>query len=449
MSQSDRDLGALDLECLWHPMLQHQGLAAAPRRIERGEGCFVYDAEGNRWLDGVSGLWCVNVGHGRAELADVAREQMAKLAYSPLTMSHEPAIRLAAKIVEWLGYPGKVYFSNSGSEANEAAFKIARQYHAQTGGAGRHKIIARYRGYHGNTLGALSATGQAERRLGYEPLVPGFVFTEAPDSYRQSADCAEALEQTILHEGADSVAAFIMEPIIAGGGVLLPPDDYLPRVREICTRHGVLLILDEVVTGFCRTGARFAHQRAGVQPDIITFAKGIASGYVPLGATVARNEIFAAFGGAAGGLDHFRHINTYAGHPVSTAVALRNIEILERERLEENAAAMGERLLTKLQPLLEQPNVGDVRGKGLLLGIELVADRATREPMEAETLTSIAQRCAEHGLIIGRTTNATPGLSNVLILAPPLILLEEEADLIARTLEEALLKVLPADATAR
>jgi adenosylmethionine-8-amino-7-oxononanoate aminotransferase len=240
-----------------------------------------------------------------------------------------------------------------------------------------------------------------------------------------------------------------MEPIIAGGGVLLPPDDYLPRVREICTRHGVLLILDEVVTGFCRTGARFAHQHAGVRPDIITLAKGIASGYVPLAATVVSDEIFAAFDGEPGGLDHFRHINTYAGHPVATAVALRNIEILERECLAENATRMGAHLLARLAPLREHPNVGDVRGKGLLLGIELVSDRNTREPLAAQTLLAITQRCAEEGVIVGRTTNATPNRSNVLILAPPLILAEDEADLIARTLEDALFKVLPADAAAR
>lgn len=443
---ADPELDRLDRECLWHPLLQHRGLAAAPRRIDRGEGCFVFDADGNRWLDGVAGLWCVNVGHGRTELADVAREQMARLAYSPLTMSHAPAIRMAARLVEWLGRPGKVYFSNSGSEANEAAFKIARQYQAQTGRAGRFKIIARHRGYHGTTLGALSATGQAERRLGYEPLVPGFVYTEAPDLYRQSRDCAEALEETILREGADTVAAFVMEPIVAGGGVLIPPDDYLPHVREICSRHGVLLILDEVVTGFGRTGAPFAHQAAGVEPDIVTLAKGIASGYVPLAATVVRDEIFEAFGGDADGLAHFRHINTYAGHPVATAVGLRNLEILEREGLVENAAVRGASLLAKLARLREHPNVGDVRGRGLLVGIELVLDRATREPLSAEPTRAVANRCAEQGVLVGRTTNATPGLGNVVILAPPLVLAEDEEDLIVRALEDALWKVLPAAA---
>jgi len=441
----DRELIDLDLACLWHPMLQHQGLAAAPpKRIERASGSFLYDAKGGRWLDGVSGLWCVNVGHGREELADVAREQMARLAYVPMTLSHEPAIRLASKLVELLGYPGRVYFSNSGSEANEAAFKIARQYHAQVGESRRFKIVARNRGYHGATMGALSATGQAERRLGYEPLVPGFVFTEAPDPYREVGDCADALEKTILREGSDTVAAFIMEPIIAGGGVLVPPDDYLPRVREICDRTGVLLILDEVVTGFGRTGRMFGHQHWGVTPDLVTLAKGIASGYMPLAATVAKPEIFEAFQGSAGDLLHFRHINTYGGHPVATAVALRNIEIIEREGLVVRAAEKGRALMAKLQRFAGHPNVGDIRGKGLLIGIELVEEAESRRPLAPALLGAVVAGCARHGVIVGRTTNATPDRSNVLIIAPPLTLQDDEADLLVAALEAALLEELPA-----
>ena len=446
----DRELIDLDLACLWHPMLQHQGLAAAPpKRIERASGSFLYDAKGGRWLDGVSGLWCVNVGHGREELADVAREQMARLAYVPMTLSHEPAIRLASKLVELLGYPGRVYFSNSGSEANEAAFKIARQYHAQVGESRRFKIVARNRGYHGATMGALSATGQAERRLGYEPLVPGFVFTEAPDPYREVGDCADALEKTIVREGSDTVAAFIMEPIIAGGGVLVPPDDYLPRVREICDRTGVLLILDEVVTGFGRTGRMFGHQLWGVTPDLITLAKGIASGYMPLAATVAKPEIFEAFQGSAGDLLHFRHINTYGGHPVATAVALRNIEIIEREGLVVRAAEKGRALIAKLQRFAGHPNVGDIRGKGLLIGIELVEEAESRRPLAPALLGAVVAGCARHGVIVGRTTNATPDRSNVLIIAPPLTLQDDEADLLVAALEAALLEELPADDSPR
>ena len=378
----DANLSQLDIDSLWHPLTQHQGLEATPPRfIERAEGCYLYDADGNRFLDAVSGLWCVNVGHGREELAEVAAEQMKKLAYLPGTMSHEPAVRLAARLVNLLGYPARVYFSNSGSEANEAAFKMARQYQANVGGGpGRFKIIARHRGYHGNTMGALSATGNWERRHGYEPLVPGFVFTDAPDPYRGVDRCVEKLEETILREGADSVAAFIAEPVIAGGGLIVPPDDYLRGVREVCTKYGVLFILDEVVTGFGRTGKMFAHQHYGVEPDIITLAKGIASGYMPLAATVAREEIFHAFDGTPASHRHFRHVNTFGGHPVSTAVGLANLDIVEREGLVERVAVEGKNLMTRLEKLYAHPNVGDVRGKGLLCGVEFVADRETKEP---------------------------------------------------------------------
>jgi adenosylmethionine-8-amino-7-oxononanoate aminotransferase len=430
------DVAAKDLASLWHPMLQHRG--AAPRQIESASGCWLVDADGNRLLDAVAGLWCVNAGYGRAELADVAREQMARLPYLPGTFTHAPAAELAARLVEMLGYPARVYFTSSGSEANEAAFKIARQYHAQTGGQRRYKIISRYRGYHGNTLGALSATGQAERRLGYEPLVPGFLHIEAPDAYRVTHDCAAELERVIEREGRDTVAAFIMEPIVAGGGVLVPPDDYLPRVREICDAAGVLLILDEVVTGFGRTGAAFAHQRAGVVPDLITLGKGIASGYQPIAAVVARQHVFDAFAGAPDELRHFRHINTYGGHPVATAVALRNLAIMERESLFERAAKTGDALLARLRRLERLPHVGHVRGRGLLIGIELVEDQATRAPLPAAATSAVVARCAASGVIVGKTTHTTPGFANVVILAPPLILADDEADLLATALERAI-----------
>ncbi len=437
---SDPNLSRLDAESLWHPLTQHQGIDAAPPRfIERGEGCYLYDAEGNRFYDAVSGLWCVNVGHGREELARVAAEQMKKLAYLPGTMSHEPAVRLAAKLVELLGYPARVYYSNSGSEANEAAFKMARQYQSQvTGGTGRFKIVARHRGYHGCTLGALSATGNWERRHGYEPFMPGFIFTDAPDPYRGVDRCAEKLEETILREGPDTVAAFITEPIVAGGGLLFPPDDYLPAVREVCTRHGVLLIVDEVVTGFGRTGKMFAHQHWGIEPDIITMAKGMASGYMPLAATVAREEVFRAFDGTPASHRHFRHVNTFGGHPVSTAVGLENIAIIEREGLVERVAVSGKSLMTRLEKLLSHPNVGDVRGKGLLCGIELVTDKQSKKPAPADRVAAVLAGCAKRGVIIGRTAETSPGQGNVLIAAPPFISGEAEFDLLANSIKEAL-----------
>ena len=438
------ELARLDLESVWHPLTQHRGLEARlPLEIVSGEGVFLIDAQGRRILDGVSGLWCVNVGYGREELAEVARDQMANLAYLPATLIHGPAANLARKLTGMLGYESKVYFTNSGSEANEVAFKVARQYHAQTGSPGRYTIIARHRGYHGNTLGALSATGQAERKLGYGPLAPGFLHVDAPDLYRNGRDAAEHLDQTIEREGAETVAAFIMEPIIAGGGVLIPPDSYLAHVREICDRHGVLLILDEVVTALGRVGAPFAHQVYGVEPDIITLGKGLASGYQPLAAMIAKQHVFEAFGGEPHELRHLRHVNTYGGHPVATAVGLRNIEIMEREQLFDRAAKTGDALLGRLVDLESHPNVGNVRGRGMLIGIELVEDHESKTPLAAAAAGAVVARCARDGVIIGRTTNTAPGHGNVLILAPPLVLAEDESDLLAGTLETAIREELP------
>jgi len=433
------DIERLDLDSLWHPLTQHRGLEARmPREIVSASGVFLEDPHGQRILDGVSGLWCVNVGYGRQELADIAHEQMAKLAYLPATFIHEPAAALASKLLDLLDYPGKVYFTSSGSEANEVAFKVARQYQAQTGAPGRYKIIARYRGYHGNTLGALSATGQAQRKVGYGPLAPGFLHVDAPDLYRNPSDAAAHLDATIEREGAETVAAFIMEPIIAGGGVLMPPEDYLRRVREICDRHGVLLILDEVVTALGRVGAPFAHQLYGAEPDILTLGKGLASGYQPLAAMVAKQHVFEAFAGEVDEQRHLRHVNTYGGHPVATAVGLRNIEIIEREELCERAAKTGDTLLSRLRGLEDHPHVGNVRGRGLLLGIELVGEKANKTPLDPARVAAVVGRCSQAGVIIGKTTSTTPGFDNVLILAPPLVLDEDEADLLATTVEQAI-----------
>ncbi|MGB3296033.1 MAG: aminotransferase [Phormidesmis sp.] len=444
------DLGKMDSAALWHAMAQHRPFAQKPPKcIQRGTGCYVTDKDGMEYFDGVSGLWCVNVGYGRQELAEVAYEQMLNLSYSPLTMSHEPGIRLAHKLVELLGYEAKVFFSTSGSEANETAFKVARQYHAQTSPAGaghRYKFISRYRGYHGHTMGALSATAQAERKLKYEPLVPGFLHVNPPYYYRfgegrteadYSAACLRELEQTIRYEGAQSVAAVIVEPIISGGGVIVPPDSYLRGVREICDRTGILLIYDEVVNGFGRTGRMFGHHHWGVEPDIIAFAKGLTSGYMPLSATVVKQHIFEAFLDEPGSDSHFRHISTYGGTPVCTAVGLRNIEIVERENLAERAAEMGDYLLARLQRLLEHPNVGDVRGKGLLLGVELVTDKESKTPLDDASVMAVVKHCMDQRVLIGRNTNTIPGFTNVLILCPPLVITREQADHLTDTLYQA------------
>ncbi|MEL6354700.1 MAG: aminotransferase [Cyanobacteria bacterium J06627_28] len=452
LSQATADLHKMDSESLWHALAQHKPFAKKPPKcMKRGIGCYVTDAEGVEYFDGVSGLWCVNVGYGRQELADVAYEQLMELAYSPLTMSHEPGIRLAHKLLSLLGYEGKVFFSTSGSEANETAFKIARQYHAQTsspGAGSRYKIISRYRGYHGTTLGALSATAQAERKIKFGPLVPGFLHVSPPYQYRlaeglteeaYNAACLKELEQTILYEGADSVAALIVEPVISGGGVIPPTEGYLRGAREICDRTGILLIFDEVVNGFGRTGKMFGHQHWGVEPDIICFAKGLTSGYMPLSATVVKQHIFEAFLDEPGTNSHFCHISTYGGTPAATAVALRNIEIIEREELAERAAEMGSYLMERLQAaLLPHPNVGDVRGKGLLLGIELVKDKVSKTPLAGDRVAAVTRHCLTNKVMIGRNANTVPGFTNVLIVCPPLVITYAEADNLVETIQEAI-----------
>ncbi len=458
LAQDTADLQRMDAESLWHALAQHKPFKQKPPKcMKRGVGCYVTDAEGVEYFDGVSGLWCVNVGYGRQELADVAYEQLMSLAYSPMTMSHEPGIRLAHKLLSLLGYEGKVFFSTSGSEANETAFKIARQYHAQTASAGagsRYKIISRYRGYHGTTLGALSATAQAERKIKFGPLVPGFLHVNPPYYYRlgdglseeaYNAACLKELEQTILYEGAESVAAVIVEPVISGGGVIPPTEGYLRGVREICDRTGILLIFDEVVNGFGRTGRMFGHQHWGVEPDIICFAKGLTSGYMPLSATVAKQHIFDAFLDEPGTNSHFCHISTYGGTPAATAVALRNIEIIERENLADRAAEMGDYLMERLQAaLLPHPNVGDVRGKGLLLGIELVKDKVSKTPLESEHMAAVTWYCMANQVMIGRNANTVPGFTNVLIICPPLVITYAEANALVETLREAIF-ALPQD----
>lgn len=442
---------------LWRHMTQHEALnATSPTVITKGEGCYLTDKNGKRFLDAGSGLWCVNVGYGRQELAEVAYEQMRKLTYLAPSMCNEPAVNFSAKIQEMLGMPVHVYFSCSGSEANETAIKIARQYHLQSGkssGQKRYKIVSRYRGYHGATMGAMAATGQANRKIGYDPEPAGFVKVMPPYPYRdhqkltkmeQGAEAARQLEETIIHEGYESVAAVIMEPIISGGGVIVPPDNYLPFVREICDRYGVLLILDEVVSGFGRTGEMFGYSHWNTKADIYTFAKGLASGYQPIAATAVKQEIFDSFYGEPGEGKELRTVNTFGGNPVATAVALKNIEILEEENLVENSFHQGEYLRTQVfERLSDHPYFGEVRGKGLLNGIELVGDRVTREPLPPEKVAGVISHALdEHGVMLMRNANTIPGRENVLILGPPLISTQKEIDQICDAIVNGLKKVL-------
>ncbi|AIQ55282.1 aspartate aminotransferase family protein [Paenibacillus sp. FSL R7-0331] len=435
-----------DQRYLWHNITPYSE-QSPPMIAASASGSWVTDIDGNKYLDGMSGLWCVNVGYGRKELAEAAYNQLLSLPYFPLTQSHMPAIALAEKLNEWLEGEYVIFFSNSGSEANEAAFKIVRQYHQQTGQHYRSKFIARYRGYHGSSLGALSATGQAQRKYKYEPLAAGFLHVAPPDSYRRpegmtveafNLQCAQAVEDTIIWEGAETVAAVIMEPVITGGGVIVPEQVYLDRVQEICRKHGVLLIMDEVICGFGRSGRKFGHQNFGIKPDIVTMAKGLTSAYLPLSATAVRKDIYEAFKDNSDGYGHFRHVNTFGGNPAACALALRNLEVLEQEQLVERAAVLGQRLHSGLSGLLGHKLVGDIRSFGLIAGIELVADKVSKQPADLDIVKGIIAECKAKGLIIGKNGDTVAGFNNVLTLAPPLSSTDEDIQFIIDTVTAVL-----------
>ncbi|MCP8615633.1 aspartate aminotransferase family protein [Salirhabdus salicampi] len=417
--------------------------------VTNADGAWITDSEGNRYLDGMAGLWCVNAGYGRTELAEASYQQLKRMPFYPLTHSHLPAIELGEKLNEWLGDDYIFYFSNSGSEANETAFKIARQYHRQTGNPDRYKFISRYRAYHGNSMGALAATGQAQRKYKYEPLGQGFLHVAPPDCYRSDFDhtnglcctqSAKEIDRVMRWELDETIAGVIMEPIITGGGVLVPHDNYLKEVRKICDEHGALLIIDEVINGFGRTGKPFGFMHYDIKPDIITMAKGITSAYLPLSVTAVRRDLFDAFKGTEE-YDHFRHVNTFGGSPASCAVALKNLEILEEEKLVERSAILGERLRQETLELYDHPNVGDVRCKGLLLGIELVEDKKSKKPASTDKVNKVIGACKERGLIIGKNGDTVDGYNNILTLSPPLNLTDEDFEFLVHTLKEAIWQI--------
>jgi taurine-pyruvate aminotransferase len=438
-----------DRKYVWHQMMPYTA-SQNPMLVSRGEGPWIIDESGNRYLDAMSGLWCINLGYSNRELAQAAFDQMVEMPYYPLTHSHKPAIQLSEKLNHWLkGDDYRIFFSNSGSEANEVAFKIARQFHEQNGQPSRWKIISRYRAYHGNSMGALAATGQFERKYKYEPLAPGFLHVPPPDCYRCPfgrkpeachLECAEIYDQVINWEVPETVAAVIMEPVITGGGMIVPPPEYLKRVREICDKYGVLLIVDEVICGFGRSGKPFGHQNFNVTPDIVTMAKGITSGYLPLSATAVRAELFDVFRDDKQ-YAHFRHVNTFGGNPVACALAVRTLEIMEEQNLVQRAADLGAALQKKLQVLSNHPNVGDLRHFGFLAGIELVVDKSSKTPAPADFVGKVIAECKNNGVLIGKNGDTVRNLSNVLTLCPPLIVSDDELALIADMVIQAIERV--------
>lgn len=415
--------------------------------IERGEGPYVYDSRGKRYLDGLSGLFVVQLGHGRKDLAEAARKQAEKLAYFPLwSYAHPASIELADRLAGYApGDLNRIFFTTGGSEAVESAWKLSRQYFKAIGQPGRYKVISRNIAYHGTSLGALSITGIPSARIPFEPLVPGARKAMNTNRYR-CADCshldhctmrcADSIEQVIEFEGPETVAAVFVEPVQNSGGCFPPPDGYLPYVREICDRHGVLMVSDEVICAFGRLGEMFACDRYGYVPDMITCAKGMTSGYSPIGAMIARDEIMEPF------LHHeatFAHGITFGGHPVSSAVALANLDAFEAEGIIAHVQKHEAGFAASLDRLRDLPIVGDIRGAGYFYGIELVKDKATKETFsheEAERLLRgfLSPALFEGGLICRADDRGDP----VIQLSPPLICEQEHFDEIAAILESVL-----------
>ncbi len=436
-----------DLDSVLHPIVQHKVLEEKQMVVAGAQNSTVFDADGTAYLDAMAGLWCVNIGYGRVELADVAAEQLRQLSYYPHTAMNAPAAALAESINGLMGGGYHTYFVNSGSEANEAGFKIARQYMKhEYPGHYRFKTISRYFAYHGTTLATLDAGGMGERKAKFEPYSGDFVHVAHPYCYRCpfglsypscNLACVKNMETTILGEGPETVAEVLVEPIMSGVGVAVPPDEYLPEVESLCRKYGILLHVDEVINGFGRTGKMFAHQHYGVSPDIIAIAKGISSAYLPIAATVVKNAVFDSFYGEAAENRQVMQVNTYGGHPVAAAVALRNIEIMQAEKLADRSAELGAYLLDGLRGLMRHPVVGDVRGKGLLLAVELVKDRATKEPVGGEQITAIVEFCRKHGLLVGRSGGGRR-YGNAITFSPPLVITRAECDQIVETLDRAL-----------
>jgi adenosylmethionine-8-amino-7-oxononanoate aminotransferase len=423
----------------WVELAEKQGLHV----FARGEGCKLYDVHGHEFIDGIAGLWVVNAGHGRQEIGDAMARQAGQLAYvSAGSFTSVPAVQLAETVAGLTpGDLDRVIFSSGGSEAVETALKIAKQVQAMRGFPKRYKVIARRGSYHGSTFGAMSLTTgnrpQVERYFG--PLMQGVYHVPSPNHYRndfglagEAGDimCANWVEQEILFQGPDTVAAVIGEPISSSNGVHVPSPKYWQLLREICDRHGVMLILDEVINGWGRTGKWFATEYFGVVPDIMTMAKGLSSGYAPISATVVRLGLFEEF---KADTNAFNHLLTFGGQSVACAAALKNIEIMQREGLVENAAAVGPYLLDGLNHLVvTHPTVGDARGLGLLCAIELVQNKETREKFDSHApfIKRLAELIVERGLLTR--------VLNIVHVAPPLVVTRKEIDRIIAILDESL-----------
>ncbi|MFV2053975.1 aspartate aminotransferase family protein [Aliiroseovarius sp. YM-037] len=446
------DVVESDKAHIWHHLIQHKPFETKdPKIIVEGKGMRVWDQNGKEHLDAVSGgVWTVNVGYGRETIADAVRDQLVKMNYFAQTAGSIPGSRFAEKLTEKMPGLDRVYYCNSGSEANEKAFKMVRQIAHKRYGGKKHKILFRERDYHGTTISCLSAGGQPERNAQYGPYTPGFVEVPHCLEYRKQWDvenygerAADAIEEVILREGPDTVGALCLEPVTAGGGVITPPEGYWERVQEICKKYDILLHIDEVVCGLGRTGKWFGYQHFGIQPDMVTMAKGVASGYAAIACLVTTDAVFDQFkDDPSDVMNYFRDVSTFGGCTAGPAAALENMRIIEDEGLLDNTNAMGDRLMNNLRALMDKHDViGDVRGKGLFCGAELVVDRDTKEPMDEKKVQAVVADCMEQGVIIGMTNRSLPGFNNTLCLSPALIVTAGEIDEITNAIDGALGRV--------
>ncbi|HLN48796.1 MAG TPA: aminotransferase class III-fold pyridoxal phosphate-dependent enzyme [Steroidobacteraceae bacterium] len=444
---STTDLKTENALHLLHPMT-HPGSVrdTPPDIIARGEGSWIWDVDGHRLVDGVGGLWCANLGFGRKEIRDAIVAQLDELPFYNTFRgaTHPRAIELSKRLVGMMEPDGvaAVHFGSGGSDAVEGALKLARQYWKLRGQGDRTKFISLRQGYHGVNFGGMSVNGNTGFRRAYEPLLPGCFHVDTPWLYRNPYTqdpeklgqiCAELLEREIIFQGPDTVAAFIAEPVQGAGGLIVPPANYWPLVRQICDKHGVLLIADEVVTGFGRTGHLFGTRLWGVKADLWCLAKGISSGYIPLGATAVSGKVMEPFNSGDPVLGTINHGYTYGSHPVAAAAALATLDVLERENIPARAAREGEYFLARLHAMGKRFRlIGDVRGVGLMAGIELVADKRTRAPFArgAPELARVHRETYKRGAMI-RLSGAT------IILSPALTIERSQIDMLCDALEGA------------
>ncbi len=451
------EMVAGDKDALWHHLKPHKCFASQEQMIiVEGKGLIVKDIRGREYLDATSGgVWSVMVGYGRDSIADAVCAQLKKMSYFAGVFGNIPAIKFAKKLLEKLPNHDKVYFSNSGSEANEKAFKIVRQAsRIDPSRKGKYKIMYRDRDYHGTTFGAMSATGQAQRKQDFGPFLEGFVEFPHCACYRCPYDkaygecdieCARKVEDIIVKEGADTIGGMIVEPITAGGGVLKPVPEYYPILQDICRKYDIWMIMDEVVCGFGRTGKFWGHEHYDIDPEIITMAKGLASSYEALSATVVKQKIFDVFLNDPTNedtrLDYFRDISTYGGCTSSFVAALESTRIIEDENLLDNSATVGEYLLKQLETLKRYNVVGDVRGQGLFAGVEFVVDTSTKEAISEAKMGELMGNLMAEGVIAGRTNSSFHGLNNTMNFAPCLIATKEQIDTIVTAVSVAIEKI--------